>query len=114
MSRESTRIHRRVPKLPVSPSRSPSSASWSVGAAHVDCTLWDAEETSTTDLYDAYREEAGSNLAALPRGPKIGVHLNDHCGSYFDCYYCNCRPSDTMCRSNCASLRTPACETCFV
>src|SRR5271168_3439353 len=75
MSRESTRIHRRVPKLPVSPSRSPSSASWSVGAAHVDCTLWDAEETSTTDLYDAYREEAGSNLAALPRGPKIGVHL---------------------------------------
>src|ERR1022692_3538272 len=71
----STAVHRRVPNLPVSPSRSPSSASLSVGAAHADCMLWDAEETTTTDLYDAYRDEAGSNLAAGLRGPKIGVHL---------------------------------------
>ena len=76
MNVESTAIHRRVPKLPVSPSRSPSLASLSVGAAHADYTLGDAEETTTTDLYDAYREEAGSNVATRLRGPKIGVHLN--------------------------------------
>src|SRR5579872_923729 len=75
MSVESTAIHRRVPKLPVSPSRSPSSARMNVKAAHVDCTLWDAEETTTIELYDAYREDAGSNVAAGLRGPKVGVHL---------------------------------------
>jgi len=75
MSAESTAVHRRVPKLPVSPSRSPSLARMKVVAAYADYKHWDAEETTTTDLYDAYEDGAGSNEAAGLRGPKNGVHL---------------------------------------
>src|SRR5579872_723534 len=99
MSVESTAIHRRVPKLPVSPSRSPSSARMNVKAAHVDCTLWDAEETTTIELYDAYREDAGSNVAAGLRGPKVGVHLTTAPRDEVPCRQCRIQSTNAFTRS---------------
>ena len=71
-------VHSLVPKLPVSPSRSPSWRAAKVVAAMEDCEVVVTKKRLPIIycLYDTReQEDAGSTLAAGLRGPKSGVHF---------------------------------------
>ena len=71
-------VHSLVPKLPVSPSRSPSWHAAKVIPAIDDCKVVTTKKRLPIFdyLYDTRAErDAGSTLANALRGPKNGVHL---------------------------------------
>src|SRR5260370_29989920 len=71
-------VHRPVPNLRVSPSRSPSWLASKSSPLWTTARCGDREETTNIYLFVRYteREDAGSTLATGLNGPKSGVHFN--------------------------------------